>query len=199
MNPTSQNTRLHLLDIGYQLIAHKGYSAVGLSEILKQAQVPKGSFYHYFASKDAFGTELIQHYFACYHLRVDALWQTPAANGRMQLLNYWQHWQQSQQCHNPEQPCLVVKLSAEVSDLSDPMRLALLEGSDSVMQRLIRCMQDGQADGSISPQLDPEVEIPTLYALWLGASLSNKLTQDDQPLQLAMHKTLSLLPEPHRP
>ena len=45
------DTRQHILDCGRQLVAAKGFVGVGLAEILATAGVPKGSFYHYFASK----------------------------------------------------------------------------------------------------------------------------------------------------
>ena len=64
------DTRAHLLAIGYQLIAQKGFTAVGIKQILDTAGVPKGSFYHYFASKEAFGEAIIEHYFDNYKNRV---------------------------------------------------------------------------------------------------------------------------------
>ena len=48
-------TKDHILDCGERLIASKGFVGVGLSEILTVANVPKGSFYHYFSSKERFG------------------------------------------------------------------------------------------------------------------------------------------------
>jgi TetR/AcrR family transcriptional repressor of nem operon len=45
-----EDTREHLLAIGEHIILGKGFAAVGLAEILATADVPKGSFYHYFAS-----------------------------------------------------------------------------------------------------------------------------------------------------
>lgn len=44
MNETTNDTRQHILDVGYQLIVTKGFTKVGLSELLKLANVPKGSF-----------------------------------------------------------------------------------------------------------------------------------------------------------
>lgn len=43
----------HLLETGYTLVARAGFSGIGLQEILSAADVPKGSFYHYFPSKEA--------------------------------------------------------------------------------------------------------------------------------------------------
>ena len=60
---TSSDTKAHLLATGYQLIAKKGFTAVGIKQILDTAGVPKGSFYHYFESKEAFGEAIIGDYF----------------------------------------------------------------------------------------------------------------------------------------
>lgn len=48
----AEATRQHILDTGYRLVLHKGFAALGFSKILKACGVPKGSFYHYFASKE---------------------------------------------------------------------------------------------------------------------------------------------------
>lgn len=53
MKPTrsSHDNRQRVLHVARQIISHKGFSAVGLNEILTAAGIPKGSFYYYFASK----------------------------------------------------------------------------------------------------------------------------------------------------
>ena len=58
----SETTRQHILDTSFELVLHKGFVGVGLQEILKACDVPKGSFYHYFASKEAFGCALLEQY-----------------------------------------------------------------------------------------------------------------------------------------
>ena len=45
-----------------KLLSEQGYHGTGLKEILDQVRVPKGSFYHYFASKEAFTAEIISDY-----------------------------------------------------------------------------------------------------------------------------------------
>jgi AcrR family transcriptional regulator len=55
LSKKAEATRQHILDTGYQLVLHKGFAGLGLLEILKACNVPKGSFYHYFSSKEAFG------------------------------------------------------------------------------------------------------------------------------------------------
>ena len=72
--PDSRST---ILATGQRIMSRKGFSAVGLTEILKDAGVPKGSFYHYFASKDAFGEAMLSAYFEDYHGDMDVLFAKP--------------------------------------------------------------------------------------------------------------------------
>uniref|UniRef100_A0A6A7G8K9 TetR/AcrR family transcriptional regulator n=1 Tax=Hirondellea gigas TaxID=1518452 RepID=A0A6A7G8K9_9CRUS len=129
MKIENNTTRQHILNCGYQLIARQGFSNVGLAQILKHAQVPKGSFYHYFKSKELFGEALIQDYFTHYQIELETLFNAPHINAYDKLITYWQRWIDAQNTQGVVHTCLVVKLSAEVSDLSESMRLALLSGA----------------------------------------------------------------------
>ena len=57
------STRVKLIQAGVELLTKKGFASAGIEEILSMIQVPKGSFYHYFESKEAFGIVLIKSYF----------------------------------------------------------------------------------------------------------------------------------------
>lgn len=186
------DTRQHILDTGNRLIAGKGFSSVGLNEILGSAGVPKGSFYHYFESKEQYGQALLEDYFSRYLASIATLVEAKGGSGRERLMQYWQQWLDSQCDTCAESKCLVVKLSAEVSDLSDAMRLTLRDGTDRVIARIARVIDDGIADGSL-PALDALPVAQTLYQLWLGASLIGKLHRNRKSLENAMDFTMKLL------
>ena len=76
----SSETRTSILQAGQRLMAGKGFSAVGLNEILSDIGVPKGSFYHYFASKEAFGEALLDRYFDDYLAELDETLRKPGLN-----------------------------------------------------------------------------------------------------------------------
>ena len=154
--------------------------------------MPKGSFYHYFESKEQFGQTLIEGYFEAYVTQVERLLDIPDLSGRERLMLFWQQWLSSQSLDGDGQKCLVVKLSAEVADLSDAMRVALRDGSDRVIGRIAHLMTLGVEDGSLPP-LDPRAIANQLYQLWLGASLLTKLHRNRQPLEAAMAATERLL------
>lgn len=192
MNVRHDDTRQHILDTGYRIIAGKGFSGVGLNEILQTAGVPKGSFYHYFKSKEQYGQALLESYFAAYLTGIDELFETPGLSARERLVRYWEQWLQSQCADCDEQKCLVVKLSAEVADLSDAMRLTLRDGTVQVVGRITRAIEAGVADASLGA-LEPRATAQMLYQLWLGASLLAKLHRNGEPLQDAMKVTLKML------
>lgn len=67
--------------------------------------------------------------------------------------------------------CLIVKLAAEVADLSDAMRAIMLAGTEQIPGRLADVLARGQQDGSIGNQEPPHELAQWLYEAWLGASL----------------------------
>lgn len=198
------NAKLHLLDCGERLIASRGFVGVGLAEILTTAGVPKGSFYHYFSSKERFGEELLVRYLDQYLSRLDSLLQADGTPARERLMRYWSHWNVTQcdvsadSCGEPHggSKCLIVKLSAEVADISDVMRLTLRDGTDRVVQRIAQCLEEARADGSVAPTLMADATALTLYQLWLGASLLAKLRRDGSPFDHALRSTELLLGPP---
>ena len=65
------STRVKLIQAGVELLTKKGFASAGIEEILSMVQVPKGSFHHYFESKEAFGIVLIKSYFNRFDKRLD--------------------------------------------------------------------------------------------------------------------------------
>ncbi|HBA00256.1 MAG TPA: TetR family transcriptional regulator, partial [Halomonas sp.] len=66
-------TRDKLIDSGAELIAQQGYNATGINAVLKTCGVPKGSFYHYFSSKEDFGLAVIERFADDYDVSLAAL------------------------------------------------------------------------------------------------------------------------------
>jgi TetR/AcrR family transcriptional repressor of nem operon len=187
------DTRRNILDAAQRIMAHKGYSAVGLNEVLAEASVPKGSFYHYFHSKDAFGEALLKSYFDEYLADMDRVLAQPGKPAAERLMAYWQMWRETQSLNECQGKCLAVKLGAEVSDLSEPMRLALKEGTNAIVDRLERTLADGLSDGSLTLDDTPRDTAQILYDMWLGASVMAKIHRDLAPLDTTMAMTRRLL------
>lgn len=218
LNEKSHNrneTQQKILKTGYALIASRGFSDVSLSEIARAAGVPKSSFYYYFSSKEAFGETLIRSYFKRYLVEMQqilllnetdsddnkndrsnlekATKNKHKSNSRERILAFFHEWTVLQSSDSPLMHCPIVKLAGEVSDLSDAMRAALLESYQDIIHAIEMAIVAGQNDGSISQLHHASQTAQSLYHLWLGASLADKLTQNNTPLKNAMQATLLLI------
>ncbi|MFI1826070.1 TetR/AcrR family transcriptional regulator [Streptomyces sp. NPDC020412] len=187
------DTRRSILDAAQRIMARKGFSAVGINEVLTAAGVPKGSFYHFFGSKDAFGEAMIRAYFTDYLADMDRILAEPGLTSAERLMNYWQNWHETQSLDECQGKCLAVKLGAEVADLSEAMRIALKEGTTAVTDRLERTVTAGLKDGSLTTDTSARETAQALYDMWLGASVMVKIHRDMGPLNTTMAVTRHLL------
>lgn len=191
------DVRQHIIDQGKAIITRKGFAGVGLNEILSAADVPKGSFYHYFKSKELFGVAMLEDYVTRYLDEMERVLGQPGRNAAQSLMAYWASWtSDSLDGSGCDCRCLVVKLSSEVADMSEPMRVALLDGTHRIIARLALAIARGRVDDSLPSVADPAQMAATLYQLWLGAALLTKLRRDASALQTAWRATLAMLQLP---
>ncbi|QKV19909.1 TetR/AcrR family transcriptional regulator [Oricola thermophila] len=184
----SEITRRRILDTGRELVLKRGFGGVGLKALLETSGVPKGSFYYYFDSKEAFGCALLRDYVDGYLERVDAIFAGPGSAGE-RLMAFWSAWLGGDAAGSIADRCLVVKLASEVSDLSEEMRRILDGGVDELAGRIATLLREGAADGSLRPRDDPETAARLLYAQWLGAAILAKLSKDRAPLAASLEDT----------
>ncbi len=196
MNPTETDTKTHILTTGRLLTAQRGYTGVGLSELLKAAGVPKGSFYHYFASKEAYGCALLDTFVCEYELKLADTLNNKNLDARQRLLSYFSAWRQKQASDRPEDRCLVVKLAAEVADLSEDMSAILMRGIQGIEKSLADTLRSGVAEGSISVNTDPDELASSLYHMWLGASLVASVAHSADALDTAYQASQTMIPQP---
>ena len=191
------DVRQHILDQGKAIITRKGFAGVGLNEILSAAAVPKGSFYHYFKSKELFGEAMLAEYVQGYLAEMDVVLGQPGQSAARSLMDYWASWtSESLDGSGCDCRCLVVKLSSEVADMSEPMRKTLLDGTSRIIGRLALAIGQGRVDDSLPSVADPAHMASVLYQLWLGAAMLTKLRRDDSALKAAWQATLTMLELP---
>lgn len=196
MKTTRFDTREHILITGEVLCVRRGFHAMGLIELLKVAGVPKGSFYHYFASKEAFGVAMLERYFAHYLQRLRNYLDDHKGDQRQRVLDYYYQLLQTFHQESSFAGCLSVKLSAEVCDLSEPMRIALDTGSRAIVATLTAALEKAQQQHSLQQIDNAEAVAQNIYMLWLGASLLSKISRDVRPLDNAWQQINRLLPAP---
>lgn len=182
----ASTTKERILDAAEEIMLAKSFHSVGLNEILSAVKVPKGSFYHYFASKEQFGVELIRHYVSEHTERLRKFLTDPELKGLACLANHWNLTiGRMTECSCSGGACLVAKLSLEVATFSEPMREALAVGLKQWRALYEQAIRDGQKDGSVRKDIDPATTAAILQDTWQGAIQRTQVEKSVTPLRTA--------------
>lgn len=177
-----QDTRELLVRTGVAVLTEKGYSSVGIDEILRLAQVPKGSFYHYFDSKEAFGQALIVSYSNYFASKLDRWFLDTTVPPLQRLRHFIEDAKAGMGRHAFKRGCLVGNLGQEMGTLPESFRVQLQAVFLDWQSRTAACLQEAQRVGDISPQLDCSALAHFFWVGWEGAVLRAKLEQSPKAL-----------------
>lgn len=184
-----QDTKLILIEAGTQAMLERGYSNTGIQEVLTRVGVPKGSFYHYFESKEDFALSIIQHFDQCYSAQLEAILADDSVSPLQRMRNYCEGKKQMIAEWKCCKGCLIGNLSQEMSDQSEVLRLELSRVMAKWRSAFAICIAEGQRIGEIkSDPVDPSPDKLAELFLdgWEGAVLRAKTTKSLEPLDTFM-------------
>lgn len=176
-------TREALVRAGVVALTEKGFSATGIDEILKAVGVPKGSFYHYFGSKEAFGTELIERYAAFFAKRLDRFFLNTSRRPLDRLRDFTVDASAAMRRFEFKRGCLVGNLGQEMGALPESYRSQLSDVFVDWQRRTADCLRAAQRDGSIRRGADCDQLAAFFWIGWEGAVLRAKLERSAAPLE----------------
>jgi TetR/AcrR family transcriptional regulator, transcriptional repressor for nem operon len=186
----TDETRKRLLDHGVALMLMNGYHGAGLAEILKAAQVPKGSFYYYFESKEAFGAAAIEHYLAPFLQRLSERLRESGRNGLNALAAYFGELAGELEANDFKGGCLLGNLMGEIGDTSPAAREALKGGIDRYRDLLAQGLARAQEEGVARKDRTARAMADLLFDGWQGAMLRMKVERAATPLHAFIEETL---------
>lgn len=195
-NKTSPPSRELLLAKGLELFNRQGYHGTGLKEILDAAGVPKGSFYHYFESKEHFAVEIINHYRA---LEFDR-WENTFKGTRDDRLSEIRHGLATlideYEAEEAKIGCLIANLSGELAASSPYFRSAIHASSEEVLACIEADFALAQEQGTLRRDLPPRELACLFWDAWQGAMLRMKVTRSTAPLRQVVDHLLDHLFKP---
>ena len=180
--PRDTDTRDRILDAGAELFARKGFHGAGLSEILKLAGVPKGSFYHYFGSKEEFGVVLIERTRDGYMEELRPILGDRKLSPIRRLRAMFELCRDECAANGPTVECLISKLALETASLSDSVHAAVKCAYQQWNSLVAQVIREGQAAGEIDRDQDADRLGNVLVMLWEGATMRMQIERDTQPL-----------------
>lgn len=176
------DTRSQLLRTGVALLTEKGYAALGLDELLQAAQLSKGSFYHCFGSKEAFGQAAIDAYAAYFARKLDH-WLLDERHPPLQRLRHFiADARAGMARHGWRRGCLVGNLGQEMGSLPEAFRQQLENVFTDWQQRTAAVLAAAQQQGDLAPHHDPAALARFFWIGWEGAVLRAKLARSAQAL-----------------
>jgi TetR/AcrR family transcriptional repressor of nem operon len=116
------DTRNALVWCGTELLTERGFQITGIDEILKRVGVPKGSFYHYFKSKDDFGHAVIDNYEAYYAKKMDRIFGDTSQSPLHRLINFTENAKNGMVKFDFKRGCLIGNLGQELAALDTQFR-----------------------------------------------------------------------------
>ncbi|MBJ3816000.1 TetR family transcriptional regulator [Shimwellia pseudoproteus] len=188
-----QDVRAALLRAGIEALTASTFSGNGIDSILKRAGVPKGSFYYYFASKDAFGMAILDAYDAFFrHLLQKILGDTqrPPLD---RIRAFVDSAATGMARHDFQRGCIVGNLAPEVGLLAAPFRCRLNHILQGWQQQFEACLRAAQTARQIPPDSDCASLAAFFWTGWEGAVLRARLEQSRQPLDSFLSHYLRLL------
>ncbi len=177
-------TRESLLRAGVEVLTEKGFSSTGIDEILRRVGVPKGSFYHFFASKDMFGAQLIERYAAYFSAKLDRFLLDESTPPLQRLRNFTTHAEQGMVRHGFRRGCLIGNLGQEMGSLPESFRAQLAAVFLDWQSRVVRCLEMAQQSGELDRDVDCNKLAATFWIGWEGAVLRSKLDRSTEALHL---------------
>ena len=189
----ANDTREKILRCGGEIIHLKGFSATGLQEILAAAQVPKGSFYFYFQSKEDFGLALIDYYRQQLAEQV-----APILNNRMlsplqRLDEFFQSFRNQFAREGFIRGCPLGNLVQELGDVHPAFREKLFVSLEALIVKIARLLTEARELKEIPATVSPEDTARFIVSAWQGALLRMKACAGPEPLDNFHHMVFTVL------
>ena len=189
----SNQTKQALIQSGLEYFTEFGFASSGIDQILKNVSVPKGSFYFYFSSKEAFGQAVIDHYKHYFAKKLDHHLLNQAFKPLQRIDNFANDAKEGMKRHNFNRGCLIGNLEQEVTLLPESYRQELLNVFDTWQNKISACLQLAQAENAISSTINCDNLASFFWLGWEGAISKSKLTKNTAPIELFTEAFFDLL------
>jgi TetR/AcrR family transcriptional repressor of nem operon len=179
-----QETRNALLETGMDIMIEKGYTNTGIQEILTALQVPKGSFYHYFDSKENYAVEIIRHFDETYSTTLQAILRNQELSPLNRLREYCLTGKANMLAQDCRKGCLIGNLSQEMADQSEVLRTELMTVMRKWRDLFAACIEEGQKSGEIRGQISADALAELFLSGWSGAVMRAKTVKQVEPMEV---------------
>jgi TetR/AcrR family transcriptional regulator, transcriptional repressor for nem operon len=182
----TKSTREHLIDVGVGLMHQNGYNATGLTDILKAAGVPKGSFYHHFGSKEDFAAAALERYGMREAEHAAAVLNDTTTPPLKRLRRYFSDLRENYGQKAAIPGCMMGRFSLEIAEESPQLRKRISATFDHWQHTIAAVLRQAVAQNELPAGTDPESLAGFLLNSWEGALLRSQAQKNNAPLETFM-------------
>lgn len=162
-----------------------GYAATGIKDITDKVNIPKGSFYNHFKSKEEFGLEVIDFYLsgaAVHHIRILQDEKIKPLKRIKLAMEADASYQKNK--NGCKSGCLVGNFCQELGDIDDVFNKAVSDAFSKMKSAFKICLQEAIDNKDIHSHYNSEELADYIINGWQGALLRMKAEKNTQPLEL---------------
>ncbi len=189
----NHGTREELIEVGLKQIHSAGYTATGINQILELADVPKGSFYHHFASKDAFAKEILEHYNFGEQERWESFLGDTKVSPLKRLRRYFKEMIAIYGRRGRSAGCLLGNMTLDVAEHNPALRGVLRKSFDCWQNAIAKTIREAIEKRELPKTANADELAAVLVNAWEGAQVRTKVEQSDKPLELFLDLTFNVL------
>ena len=183
-----------LLDTGMALLWSKGYNATSVNDIVKAADIPKGSFYFYFDSKEDFTVKAIEKYFTVQFTPAREVLQNKSVSPKQRLLDFYEYrtnvLKNEMEC---KMGCMACNLGSEMAEHSEKIRKSILNKEQLVLSFITEVIQEAQDYDEIDTIMEAADLAAFIEDAGKGTMISMKELKSAYPIDNFMNMVRMIL------
>lgn len=172
-----------IIQVGLDIVLSRGFNATGVEAILKQAKVPKGSFYNFFASKEEFALAIIDQFVARREEIFTPIFSNDSLPPLDRIRKSFETLIAKFEGDDCTQGCLLGNLGQEMSAQSDNVRQRLEQSLQQWNRALTTLLVAAREEKEIPADMDAEMLAENLISSFQGALLRSKVKKSSEPLK----------------
>lgn len=183
-----------LLEKGMEVLWSKGYNGTSVNDIVKAAEVPKGSFYFYFDSKEDFAIRAIEKYFDQYFTPAKEILEDESVLPKQRLYNFHDFRYNTLKFEmDCKLGCLASNIGNEMSEHNENIRQSIYAKEKMVLSLISKVIKEAQDLGEIENKEKAEVIAAFIEDAGKGSMISMKEMKSSEPIDNFMTMVKNVL------
>ena len=162
-----------LLEVGLSLFNKQGYHGTGIKFVTEEAELPKGSFYTYFDSKEAFGGAVVDD-FTRQGLKYFQAVMKESKNPLVGLKTFFENSRDKMVETDFVGGCLLGNFSNELGSEACNITPHLIKGLENISSNIAEVLAKAQENGLVRTDLSAKILGDLLLNGWEGALMRAK-------------------------